>query len=253
MSKDTIIEIRDFNFYFAERHVIKNLNLDIQANKITAVFGPANSGVTTLLRSLNRLSELNDEVKTSGKIMLNGEDILGSKYSITQLRRRVGMVFEVPTPLPMSVYDNVCFGPLMSGVKNKKELAKTVEESLRMAALWDDVKDRLDAPATSLSGGQQQRLCIARVIALHPQVIMLDRACSGLDPISTAKIEESLRKLKEQYTIIIAPHNIKQAARVSDRTIFLLMGELIEEGPTNRIFNYPKDQRTHDYITGRFG
>jgi len=247
------IEIKNFNFHFKDKQVIHDLNLDIEANKITAIFGPANSGVTTLFRSLNRLCDLTDGAKPSGEIYLNGENIFDPKTSITELRRKVGMVFEVPTPLPLSVFDNVALGPRMRGNIKESKLNDLVEESLRMAAVWDDVKDRLNLPGMSLSGGQQQRLCIARVIALQPEVIILDRACSGLDPISTAKIEGSLQTLKEKYTIIIAPHNIKQVARLSDQACFMLMGELIESGETKKLFAYPEDKRTYDYITGRFG
>jgi len=253
MDKQVKIQIQNFNFFYNDKQVIFDLNLDIYANEIMAVFGPANSGITTLLRSLNRLSDLNPAAKVQGKILLNGKNIFDTDVNLTDLRRKVGMVFEVPTPLPLSIFDNVAFGPRLNGLNSKSKITTIVEESLRMAALWEEVKDRLDLPAFSLSGGQQQRLCIARVIALNPEVVMLDRACSGLDPISTAKIEESLRDLTDRFTIIIAPHNVKQAARASDTTAFILMGELIEVKKTNDLFNYPQDQRTYDYITGRFG
>ena len=247
------IIIKNFNYYYKDKQVIRDLNLEIAANEILSVLGPANSGITTLLRSLNRLCELNREGRAEGEIELDGKSIYGHDINITELRRKVGMVFDVPTPLPMSIFDNVAYGPKLSGKKNKKEIAESVEQTLKMAALWDDVKDRLDMSGTRLSGGQQQRLCIARVLALDPEVILLDRPCSGLDPISTGKIEESLITLKEQFTIVIAPHNVQQAKRISDRVAFMLMGNLIEEGTNMEVFASPKDQRTSDYITGRFG
>lgn len=247
------IVIKDLNFYYNEKQVIHDFNLNINANEILALLGPANSGITTLLRSLNRLSDINPETHMKGDILLDGKNIRDNDVNVTELRRRVGMVFDVPTPLPMSVFDNIAYGPKLSGVKNKKILAETVEQTLRMAALWEDIKDRLHISALSLSGGQQQRLCIARVLALNPEVILLDRPCSGLDPISTAKIEESLEQLKKRFTIVLAPHNVQQAGRVSDRVAFMLMGSLIEEGPNADIFSNPQDRRTLDYITGRFG
>ena len=247
------ISIRELNFFYGKKQVIFGLNLEIPENKILSVFGPANSGITTLLRSLNRLSDLNAGTRVEGSILLDGKNINDGDVNLTDLRRKVGMVFEVPTPLPMSIFDNIAYGPRLSGLKNKKAISETVEQTLRMAALWDDVGDRLDVPAMTLSGGQQQRLCIARVLALKPEVILLDRPCSGLDPISTAKIEESLVNLKKQFTIIIAPHNVQQAGRISDRVAFMLMGHLVEEGLTTDVFKNPKNQKTSDYITGRFG
>ena len=247
------IIIRNLNYYFKDKRVIHGLNLEIQANEILSVLGPANSGITTLLRSLNRLCDLNHEGRMDGEILIDGKNIRDNDINITELRRRVGMVFDVPAPLPMSIFDNVAYGPRLSGKKNKKIIAEIVERSLRMAAIWEEIKDRLNMPATSLSGGQQQRLCIARVLALNPEVILLDRPCSGLDPISTAKIEESLIQLKEQFTIVIAPHNVQQAGRISDRVAFMLMGELIEVDTNTEVFSNPKDKRTSDYITGRFG
>ena len=245
--------IKGFNFYYGQKQVIFDLNLDIRANEILSVFGPANSGITTLLRSLNRLSDLTAGTRKEGEILLDGRNINDADVNLTDLRRKVGMVFEVPTSLPMSIFDNIAYGPRLNGVINKKALSETVEEALRMAALWDDVGNRLDVPAMTLSGGQQQRLCIARVLALKPGVILLDRPCSGLDPISTAKIEESLDDLKKHFTIVIAPHNVQQAGRISDRVAFILMGRLVEEGLTTDVFKNPKDKRTSDYITGRFG
>lgn len=247
------IVIKGLNFYYQQKQVIKDLNLEIPKNEIMAVFGPANSGITTLLRTLNRLCDLTMDTRQDGEVLLDGKNIFDQDINVTELRRRVGMVFDVPTPLPMSIYDNVALGPHMSGMKNKTAVEEKVENALRIAALWDEVKDRLNTPATRLSGGQQQRLCIARVLALEPEVILLDRPCSALDPISTAKIEESLRQLREQYTIIIAPHTVQQAGRIADRVAFMLMGNLIEKGITQEVFSFPKDQRTNDYLTGRFG
>ncbi|MCL1820453.1 MAG: phosphate ABC transporter ATP-binding protein [Oscillospiraceae bacterium] len=245
------ISVRDMNVWFSDKQVIHSLNIDIPSNEIISVLGPANSGITTLLRSLNRLSDLNPAMRVEGEILLDGNNI--RDVSVTELRRKVGMVFDVPTPLPISIFDNIAYGPRLSGTKNMKNLTGIVEQSLREAALWDDVKDRLYTPAMSLSGGQQQRLCIARVLALKPEVILLDRPCSGLDPLSTAKIEESLKNLKAQFTIIIAPHNVQQASRVSDHIAFMLMGHLVEHGTAEKILTNPKDQRTNDYLTGRFG
>ena len=247
------IEIKDLNFFYEKKQAISGLNLNVRANEILSVIGPASSGITTLLRSLNRLCDLIPSARMEGEILLDGKSIYDPDASVTELRRKVGMVFDVPTPLPMSIFDNIAYGPRLKGEKSKEALGDIVERALNEAALWDDVKDRLKAPASSLSGGQQQRLCIARVLALKPEVILLDRPCSGLDPISTAKIEDSLTQLKEQITIVLAPHNVQQAGRVSDRVAFMLLGQLIEEGENEEIFAYPKDQRTTDYITGRFG
>jgi len=247
------INIQNMNFFFDKKQAIRDLSLDIRAKEILSVFGPAGSGTTTLLRSLNRLNELIPTARMEGNILLDGKSIYDHDVNVTELRRRVGMVFDVPTPLPMSIFDNIAYGPRLKGEKNKTTLAEIVETALKEAALWDEVKDRQKTSALSLSGGQQQRLCIARVLALGPEVIALDRPCSGLDPISTAKIEDSLTHLKERFTILLTPHNIQQASRVSDRVAFMLMGELIEEGKNDEVFAYPKDQRTSDYITGRFG
>jgi phosphate transport system ATP-binding protein len=253
MKEQPKIYIRNLTFSYSGKQVIKDLTLDIAANSILGVFGPANSGTTTLLRTLNRMSELTYGSRIEGQILLNGEDIYSPDFNVIELRRKVGMVFEVPTPLPMSIFDNVAYGPRLSGIRNRASLEKSVENALQMAVLWDEVKGRLNTPAMSLSGGQQQRLCIARVLALNPDVILLDRPCSGLDPISTAKIEESLKQLKEKITIVIVPHNVQQAGRLTDRVAFMLMGSLIEEGPTAEVFENPIDKRTSDYITGRFG
>ena len=253
MEQDIKIEIRGLNVFFGEKQAVNDLNLDIRKNEILSVIGPSNSGITTVLRSLNRLIDLKPEARVVGKILIDGKSIHTPDVSVTDLRRKLGMVFDVPAPLPMSIYDNITYGPRMSGERSTKALTQIAEESLQMAALWDDVKDRLKKPALSLSGGQQQRLCIARVLALKPEVILLDRPCSGLDPISTAKIEDSLIQLKETFTIIIAPHNVQQAGRISNRVAFMLLGALIEEGLNAEMFSNPKDQRTSDYITGRFG
>jgi len=253
MERQHKIVLNDVNVYYDKKQVIHSLNLKIPANEIMAVFGPANSGITTLLRSLNRLCDLNPGAWMNGEILLDNQDIHADEVNVTELRRKVGMVFEVPTPLPISIFENIAYGPRLIGKKSKKELMHIVEDSLRKAALWDEVKDRLSISGMSLSGGQQQRMCIARVLALQPEVILIDRACSGLDPISTAKIEESLMQLKEQFTIVIAPHNVQQAGRVCDRAVFMLMGHLTEEGTKAEVFMNPKDQRTHDYITGKFG
>jgi len=253
MSEQIKINIENMNFFYDKKHAIRDLNLDIRANAILSVFGPAGSGITTILRSLNRLTELIPTARMEGDVKIDNKSIYDHDVSLTELRRRVGMVFDVPTPLPMSIFDNIAYGPRLKEKKSKRELSEIVERALKEAALWEDVKDRQKMSALSLSGGQQQRLCIARVLALEPEVIALDRPCSGLDPISTAKIEDSLTQLKERFTIVLAPHNLQQAGRVSDRVAFMLMGELIEEGINEEIFANPKDRRTSDYITGRFG
>ena len=247
------ISVKNLNFYYGKTEVLKDLSIKVKANEILSVFGPANSGTTTLLRTMNRMTDLVFGSRIEGEILLDSKNIHSPDVSVTELRRKVGMVFEVPAPLPMSIFNNIAYGPRLSGIKNKASIEEIVEKSLRMAVLWDEVKDRLHASGMSLSGGQQQRLCIARVLALNPEVVLLDRPCSGLDPVSTAKIEESLRQLKEQYTIVVVPHNVQQAGRVADRVAFLLMGNLIEVGNTTEVFANPKDKRTSDYITGRFG
>ena len=253
MIHNSKIVINNLNFFYQKKQVIRDFSLEIPSNEILAVFGPANSGTTTLLRTLNRLCDLIPGTHMDGEILLDGKNIFDPDISLTELRRKIGIVFDVPTPLPMSIFDNIAYGPRLAGRKSKASLTELVERSLCMAALWDDVKDRLNTPAARLSGGQQQRLCIARVLALEPEVILLDRPCSALDPVSTSKIEESLKQLKEQFTIIIAPHNVQQAGRVADRVAFMLMGSLIEQGLTAEVFENPKDKRTSDYITGRFG
>lgn len=253
MSQQAKIEIKNLNFFYSDHQVIKDVNMEVRANEIYALFGPANSGTTTLFRALNRLSDLDVGAHMEGKILIDGRDIRSNDVNVTELRRRVGMIFEEPVTLPMSIFDNIAYGPRLSGIKDKDILAQKVENALRLSVLWDEVKDRLHSPALRLSGGQQQRLCIARILALEPEVILMDRPCAALDPISTYKIEESLVQLKERYTILIIPHNVQQAGRIADRVGFMLMGEMVEQGLTKDVFTNPKDQRTNDYITGRFG
>jgi phosphate transport system ATP-binding protein len=245
------ISIRDFSIQFGETAAIKNLKLDIYKNEIFTIIGPANSGKSSLLQSLNRLNDLNPQYKKSGTIIIDDQDI--DAMDVESLRKRVSIVFALPFPLPLSIFDNIAYGPRMHGIKNKTKLGNIVEKGLREAYLWDEVKDRLDSPAMNLSGGQQQRLCIARILAVEPEIIMFDEPTSGLDPISTARVEETLRILKEHYTIILVTNNVAQAARVGDRTAFLLMGELIELNETKRLFTMAQDKRTDDYLTGKFG
>jgi len=252
MYQENKVVIHEFNFYYDSVQALKDIELNIRPNEIFAIFGPARSGKTTLLKSLNRLTDLIFGARHTGTIFLDGKDIYDPKLGHTQLRRRVGIVFDLPTPLPMSIFENVAYGPKLSG-KNRKYLNGIVEKALRSAALWEEVKDRLQTSALRLSGGQQQRLCIARVVALEPEVLLLDEPCSGLDPISTTSIEETLVQLKKEYTIVLVPHNIQQASRVADRAGFFLNGELIEEGPVYQIFAKPRKKQTEDYITGRFG
>ena len=253
MSQDSKIVIKDFNFYYQSFQALRSISLNIHSKEIFAIFGPARSGKTTLLKSLNRLTDLIFGTKHTGSIFLDGADIYDPQLSLTQLRRRIGMVFDLPTPLPLSIFDNVAYGPKLSGTTQKKRLTEIVEKALRSAVLWEEVKDRLHTSALRLSGGQQQRLCIARILALEPEVLLLDNPCSGLDPISTASIEETLRELKKEYTIILVPNNIQQASRVADRAGFFLNSELIEEGSVYQIFTRPRDKRTQDYVTGKFG
>jgi phosphate transport system ATP-binding protein len=253
MSQGSKIVIKDFNFYYDSVQALRNINLDIQPKQIFTIFGPARSGKTTLLKSLNRLTDLIWGANHTGSIFLDGMDIYDPKANLTQLRRRIGMVFDLPTPLPMSVFDNVAYGPKLIKILQRRRLAETVERALRSAVLWEEVKDRLHTSALRLSGGQQQRLCIARILALEPEVLLFDEPCSGLDPISTTSIEETLVQLKRDYTILLVPHNIQQASRVADRAGFFLNGDLVEEGPVYQIFTKPRDKRTEDYVTGRFG
>ncbi|MGI6208760.1 MAG: phosphate ABC transporter ATP-binding protein [Anaerolineae bacterium] len=252
MERRPKFEIRNLTYRYGDVVALDNVSLDIVPNAITTLFGPAGGGKTTLLRLLNRLNDLVEGTELRGEILLDGENIYAPGTDVSALRRRVGMVFALPLPLPMSILENVTYGPRMSGVRGPR-LMEVAEKALRQAALWDEVGDRLDSSALALSGGQQQRLSLARVLALEPEVILLDEPTSGLDPISTAKVEESLMTLKNDYTIVIVPHSVQQAARIADRAAFLLMGRLIEEGPGPRLFTRPRDQRTEDYVTGRFG
>ena len=247
------IRVENLKVHYEDVQALRGISLSIKKNEIFAIFGPAQSGKSTFLSSLNRLTDLVPKARTSGRILIDGQDITHSDVSLPELRRRVGMVFDLPTALPKSIYDNVAYGPRLKGIRSKKKLDQLVEEALKSAILWDEVKDRLKDSALRLSGGQQQRLCIARALALEPEVVMLDEPCSGLDPISTSKIEASLRLLEQRYTIIIVPHNIQQAARISDRAAFFLMGEIVEIGPASELFTRPQKKKTDDYIRGRFG
>ncbi|MFS8501472.1 MAG: phosphate ABC transporter ATP-binding protein PstB [Caldicoprobacter sp.] len=245
------ITINNLNLYYGDFHALKDINLDIEANKITALIGPSGCGKSTLLKCLNRMNDLVENCKITGKILLDGEDIYNIDVSL--LRKRVGMVFQKPNPFPMSVYDNIAFGPRTHGIRSKVKLDDIVEKSLRAAAIWDELKDRLKKSALELSGGQQQRLCIARALAVQPEVLLMDEPTSALDPISTSKIEDLVLELRKNYTIIIVTHNMQQAARISDKTVFMLNGEVIEYNDTEKLFFMPQDKRTEDYITGRFG
>jgi len=247
------ILVKKLNLFYKDFQALKNVDLDIKANKITALIGPSGCGKSTFLRTLNRMNDLIEGVKVEGTILLEGENIYEPEVDVVNLRKRVGMVFQRPNPFPMSVYDNVAYGPRIHGLKNKRQLDEIIEKSLHLAALWSEVSNRLFKSALGLSGGQQQRLCIARLLAVEPEVLLMDEPSSALDPISTLKIEELIQVLKKNYTIVIVTHNMQQAARVSDVTAFFLNGELIEFGSTEEIFTRPKDQRTEDYISGRFG
>ncbi len=256
---DKKLETRDYSLYYGDFQALRGVNIEIHANQITAIIGPSGCGKSTLLRSFNRMNDLIPGVRIEGQVLLDGQDIfISNGTDVVELRRRVGMVFQKPNPFPKTIFDNVAYGPRAHGVKNKAQLAEIVERSLMAAVLWDEVKDDLHKSALALSGGQQQRLCIARALAVEPEVILMDEPCSALDPIATLRIEELMRELKKKYTIVIVTHNMQQAARVSDRTAFLLMnehraGELIEYDVTRNIFTNPHDKRTEDYITGRFG
>ncbi len=247
------IQIKNLNLYYGEQQALKNINLNIAANSITAFIGPSGCGKSTFLRTLNRMNDLIEGVKICGQVKIDQRDIYKSDIDIVGLRKKVGMVFQRPNPFPMTIYDNVAYGPRIHGVKDRRKLDGIVEKSLRQAALWEEVKGRLHKPALGLSGGQQQRLCIARLLAVEPEIVLMDEPTSALDPISTTKIEELVRGLKKEYTIVIVTHNMQQAARISDYTAFFLNGEMIEFGATEKIFTNPRDQRTEDYITGRFG
>lgn len=246
------IKIENLDLFYSNFQALKNINLDIQPNEITAFIGPSGCGKSTLLKSINRMNDLVEGCKITGRITLDGKDIYES-IDVNLLRKRVGMVFQKPNPFPMSIYDNIAFGPRTHGIKSKAKLDDIVERSLRDAAIWDETKDRLKKSALGMSGGQQQRLCIARALAVQPEVLLMDEPTSALDPISTAKIEDLAIELKKQYTIVIVTHNMQQAVRISDKTAFFLLGEMIEFSPTEEMFSMPKDKRTEDYITGRFG
>lgn len=253
MSNKIKVKVENLNLYYGEKHALKDVNMDIQENAVTAFIGPSGCGKSTFLKTLNRMNDLVDGVRIDGKVLLDGEDIYDPSVDTTILRKKVGMVFQQPNPFPMSIYDNIAYGPRVHGIRDKKRLDQIVEESLRGAAIFDEVKDRLKKSAMGLSGGQQQRICIARALAVQPEVLLMDEPTSALDPISTAKIEELMEDLKKKYTVIVVTHNMQQATRVSDQTAFFLVGEMVEFGDTKQIFSYPQDKRTEDYITGRFG
>lgn len=253
MAEEVKMSVKDLDLYYGQKQALKNINMDIHSNAITALIGPSGCGKSTFLKTLNRMNDLIDNVKITGQVTLDGEDIFDRNMDVTMLRKRVGMVFQQPNPFPMSVYDNIAYGPRVHGIKNKAKLDEIVEESLRGAAIWDEVKDNLKKSALRLSGGQQQRICIARALATKPEVILMDEPTSALDPISTTKIEDLMEELKRQYTVVVVTHNMQQAVRVSDYTAFFLLGDMVEYGETKELFTYPKDKRTEDYITGRFG
>ena len=246
-------EIQGLDLFYDKFQALKNINLQLPEHEISAFIGPSGCGKSTLLKTLNRMNDLVEGCRITGSVQLDGVDIFGKKMNVTQLRRRVGMVFQKPNPFPMSVYDNIAFGPRTHGIHSKSKLDEIVERSLRQAAIWDEAKDRLKKSALGLSGGQQQRLCIARALAVGPEVLLMDEPTSALDPISTSKIEDLILELKNQYTIVIVTHNMQQATRISDKTAFFLLGEVIEFGDTEKLFSQPQDKRTEDYITGRFG
>ena len=247
------LKIKKLNLYYGTNHALKDVDMNIREKAITAFVGPSGCGKSTFLKTLNRMNDLVNSVKISGEVLLDGEDIYDPKVDTTLLRKKIGMVFQQPNPFPMSIYDNIAYGPKIHGIKSKQKLDEIVEESLRGAAIFDEVKDRLKKSALGLSGGQQQRLCIARALAVKPEVLLMDEPTSALDPVSTLKIEDLMQELKEKYTVAIVTHNMQQAARVSDYTAFFLLGEVVEFDHTDVIFSRPKDKRTEDYITGRFG
>lgn len=252
MSENTKILVENMNLHYGSFHALKNINMEIPEKQITAFIGPSGCGKSTLLKSLNRMNDLVEGCVITGKVQLDGEDIYGD-MDVNLLRKRVGMVFQKPNPFPMSIYDNIAYGPRTHGIRSRAKLDDIVEKSLRDAAIWDEVKDRLKKSALGMSGGQQQRLCIARALAVEPEVLLMDEPTSALDPISTSKIEDLAEELKKDYTIVMVTHNMQQAARISDKTAFFLLGEVIEYGETEQIFSMPKNKKTEDYITGRFG
>ena len=253
VSERTIIESKHLNLYYGENHALKDICIEIPANRITALIGPSGCGKSTFLKTLNRMNDLVEGVRIDGEVLYNGENIYGKDVDVTRLRKQVGMVFQKANPFPMSIYDNIAYGPRTHGIRSRAKLDEIVEKSLRDAAIWDEVKDRLKKSALGLSGGQQQRLCIARALAVEPDILLMDESTSALDPISTSKIEELAMELKNRYTVVMVTHNMQQAVRVSDETAFFLLGELVEFGETERVFSHPQDKRTEDYITGRFG
>ena len=250
---ENIISVKDLDLYYGEKHALHKINMDIKKNSITALIGPSGCGKSTFLKCLNSMNDLIDYVKIEGTIKLNDKDIYSPDLDITDLRKNVGMVFQQPNPFPMSIYDNIAYGPRVHGIRSRKKLDEIVETSLKQAYIFEEVKDILHKSALSLSGGQQQRICIARALAVKPEVLLMDEPTSALDPISTAKIEELMESLKKDYTVVVVTHNMQQALRVSDYTAFFLLGDLIEYEATNKLFTYPRDKRTEDYITGRFG
>ena len=250
MEKKIKIQVRDLNLYYGQNHALHGVNMDIKENSVTALIGPSGCGKSTFLKCINRMNDLVDNVRIEGSIEIDGENIYAPSVDTTVLRKKVGMVFQQPNPFPMSIYDNIAYGPRVHGIKDKKTLDQIVEESLKGAAIFDEVKDRLKKSAMGLSGGQQQRLCIARALAVQPEVLLMDEPTSALDPISTSKIEELMEDLKKKYTVVVVTHNMQQAVRVSDDTAFFLVGDMVD---TKTIFSYPQDKRTEDYITGRFG
>lgn len=247
------ISVKDLDLYYGDFKALKNINIEIEPNEITAFIGPSGCGKSTLLRCLNRMNDLVEGCRIEGNVLLDGTDIYGKNVDVNLLRKKVGMVFQKPNPFPMSIYDNIAYGPRTHGIKNKAQLDEIAETSLKNAAIWDECKDRLKSSALGMSGGQQQRLCIARALACQPEVILMDEPTSALDPISTSKIEELVLELKKKYTVVIVTHNMQQAVRISDKTAFFLLGDLVEYGQTDQIFSVPKDKRTENYITGRFG
>ena len=250
---NNILSVENLCLWYGSHQALKDINIEIPEKSITALIGPSGCGKSTFLKTLDRMNDLIPDVKITGSVLYEGEDIFDASVDVSELRRQVGMVFQKPNPFPMSIYDNIAYGPRTHGVKNKAKLDEIVEKSLRGAAIWDEVKDRLKKNALGLSGGQQQRLCIARALAVEPEVLLMDEPTSALDPISTSKIEELAMELKEKYTIVIVTHNMQQAVRISDHTAFFLLGELVEYGETEKLFSQPQDKRTEDYITGRFG
>lgn len=253
MDNNLRLEVKNFNFYYGNFQALKNINMNIEKNKVTALIGPSGCGKSTFLRSINRMNDLIEGIKYEGEILLDGENIFNKDYDIVDLRKKVGMVFQRPNPFPKSIYENIVYGPRLHGEKNKDKLMEIVESSLKAVALWDEVKDKLHKSALGLSGGQQQRLCIARAIAVKPEILLMDEPTSALDPISTSKIEELIRELEKDYTIIIVTHNMQQAARISEYTGFFYQGEIEEFNKTEKIFTNPDNKKTEDYITGKFG